>query len=181
MISDVFEIARSGASVEGVLPVSEMQRLDTPSREGLFRWKAVGFSDRENALFIDLEVDGELVQICQRCLENVGETLSFRRRFFLARSEREADAAALDDDEVEVVVGSEHFDFAELVEDEIILSLPLAPKHRSCPQPLGIDDSGTDSHELSEDSNAPAEGANGISPFASLAGLKMRGTAGRHE
>ena len=44
-------------------------------------------------------------------------------------SEAEADAYPVDDDRYEPLVASRHFDLLELIEDEILLSFPLIPKH----------------------------------------------------
>ena len=47
----------------------------------------------------------------------------------LVGSEEEADAYPIEDDRQEPLVASHHFDLLETIEDEILLSLPLIPKH----------------------------------------------------
>ncbi len=49
-------------------------------------------------------------------------------------TEEEADEYPLDDDEVEVIVGSRQFDLVDLIEEELLLTLPLVPKHNVCPE-----------------------------------------------
>ncbi len=44
-------------------------------------------------------------------------------------TEEEADEFPLDEDEVEVIVGSRQFDLVDLIEEELLLFLPLVPKH----------------------------------------------------
>jgi len=39
----------------------------------------------------------------------------------------------LEDDEVDVIVGSHAFDLLQVIEDEALLALPLSPKHETCP------------------------------------------------
>jgi len=39
----------------------------------------------------------------------------------------------LDDGEAEVIVGSHAFDFIDLIDEEVVLSLPMVPKHDVCP------------------------------------------------
>jgi uncharacterized protein len=53
----------------------------------------------------------------------------------LAKNEENADEidALLDDDEVDVVVGSKAFDVNDLIEDEALLAIPQSPKHAVCP------------------------------------------------
>jgi uncharacterized protein len=47
----------------------------------------------------------------------------------MVASEDEADAFPIEDDQQEPLVASQHFDVLETIEDEILLSLPLIPKH----------------------------------------------------
>ena len=58
-----------------------------------------------------------------------------------------------------MLVFSKELDLHELVEDELLLDLPLVPRHEVCPEAL------TTSFE--EEPEAPRE-----HPFAALAGLK---------
>jgi uncharacterized protein len=44
--------------------------------------------------------------------------------------------ARLDDDRIDVIVGSKAMDLLMLVEDEALLSLPLSPRHAVCPGPV---------------------------------------------
>jgi uncharacterized protein len=101
---------------------------------------------------------------CQRCLQPMAETLALDRWFRFVGSEDEAER--LDEDsEEDVLVVSRRFDLLELLEDELILALPLVPRHETCPQPLpmsaGEDDVGGE---------AAAE-----NPFAALAALRGPG------
>jgi uncharacterized protein len=68
-----------------------------------------------------------------------------------------------------VLALTRHLDALELVEDELLLSLPLVPRHEVCPQPLPVTTA-----ELPEDEDGDEERPN---PFAALAALKGRGPA----
>jgi uncharacterized protein len=111
--------------------------------------------ERERA-FINLEVEGPLHVVCQRCLQPVTLAVDVAARFLVVETEPQADAVPLDEDAYDVIVGSREFDVLELVEDEVILSLPIVPKHDQCP-----DVTGTDAP------SAPAASER-ISPFADL-------------
>jgi uncharacterized protein len=75
----------------------------------------------------------------------------------------EAAAAELDaESEDDVLVSSAHFDLLALVEDELLLALPIVPRHDACPAPLPAP-----SDDLSEEPRA--------NPFAALAALKRGG------
>jgi len=82
-----------------------------------------------------------------------------RRIFFV---DGEDAAAALDaESEDDVLASTPALDLAELIEDELLLALPLVPRHDRCPEPLP--------RALVEDDpqTGPAD-----NPFAVLAALK---------
>jgi uncharacterized metal-binding protein YceD (DUF177 family) len=58
------------------------------------------------------------------------------RRFRLAASERQAEIEDRDAESVDVIAAVPRLDLAELVEDEALLSLPMAPAHERCPGSL---------------------------------------------
>lgn len=167
---NLFEFARSEQAKEGELELIRMMRLESPKREGALHWKATGFVSRQKKLHLDLEIAGIVDLVCQRCLEPVKLKLALQRRFLIARTEQEADAVPMDDDTMEVVVGSDSFDFEALVEDEVLLSLPLVPMHQDCRQPLLNSDAGEDVGKSAED----VQNGSKISPFAALAQLKSK-------
>ena len=78
---------------------------------------------------LDLGLKGCLNLICQRCLQDCAIDLDESRRFLLVANEEEADAYPMEDEEQEPLVVSQHFNLLETIEDEILLSLPLIPKH----------------------------------------------------
>ena len=78
---------------------------------------------------LDLGLKGRLHLVCQRCLQDCAVDLDENCRFLLVATEDEADAYPLEDEEQEPLVVSQHFNLLETIEDEILLSLPLIPKH----------------------------------------------------
>ena len=79
----------------------------------------------------------------------------------LAKTEEQADEIdeLLADESIDVIVGSRSFSIVELIEDEALLAIPLAPKHEICPD-------GTVAESLA--------GSKKPSPFAVLQGLKQK-------
>lgn len=101
---------------------------------------------------------------CQRCLHAVAQPLALTRRFRFVRDEAQAEAEDPDCEE-DLLVLSRAFDARELVEDELLLALPLVPMHEDCePPPVGVD----------EFDGAAAE-ETPPHPFAALAVLKKKG------
>ncbi len=78
---------------------------------------------------LDLGLKGRLNLICQRCLQDCAVDLDENRRFLLVATEEDADAHPIEDEDQEPLVISQHFNLLETIEDEILLSLPLIPKH----------------------------------------------------
>ena len=65
---------------------------------------------------------------CQRCLEDFEWPIDQRTEVLLARDEREL--AVLDaDNSAEVVLAGMPVEPLTLVEDELVLALPFAPRH----------------------------------------------------
>jgi uncharacterized protein len=78
---------------------------------------------------LELAVKGRIHLVCQSCLQDFGLDLTQDSRFVLVATEEEADAFPMEDDQLEPLVASQHFDLLGLIEDEILLSMPLIPKH----------------------------------------------------
>ena len=102
--------------------------------------------------------------VCQRCLAPFEEALEVQRRFYWVANEDTALALdeALEDD---LLVSSTAFDGQALVEDELILALPLVPMHESCPVALSPQLGSSAQDDLL--SSRP-------NPFAVLSGLKVK-------
>jgi uncharacterized protein len=66
---------------------------------------------------------------CQRCLQAFEEKVQFTSQFILLPTQEEVDAFPMDDDEEDALLISHQFDLIELFEDELLLNLPLIPKH----------------------------------------------------
>ena len=78
---------------------------------------------------MNLRLKGRIHLICQRCLQDCAVDLEENRHFVLVATEEEADAYPLEDEEQEPLVASQQFNLLETIEDEVLLSLPLIPKH----------------------------------------------------
>jgi uncharacterized protein len=105
-----------------------------------------------------LAADAALAMQCQRCLQAVEVQLHVERRIFFV--EGEDAAAALDEESEDDVLALEPaIDLRALIEDELLLALPLIPRHELCPEPLV-----PPPDDLSVEPEA--------NPFAALAALK---------
>jgi uncharacterized protein len=109
-------------------------------------------------------VNTSLPLICQRCLGPVDVPLVIERAFRFveteAQAEQEDDASPED-----LLVLSRDFDLAALMEDEVLMELPVVPRHEVCPVPVKLAVA-----DANFDESAPKP-----NPFAVLAGLKGHG------
>ena len=98
---------------------------------------------------------------CQRCLKPVDMPLAIERNFLFVHGE---DAAAQLDaqSEDDVLALTRALDLREMVEDELLLAMPLVPRHEACAVPLRV---GAIEEALDEPPH----------PFAALAALKRPG------
>lgn len=74
---------------------------------------------------------------CQRCLGPVEVAVQVERPFRFV--EDESIAMAQDDQsEEDLLALSRSFDLIELVEDELLMDMPVAPRHEVCPVPVKL-------------------------------------------
>ena len=110
-------------------------------------------------------VASEDTRTTQRLLAALGVTNRPRLLAMHDHNEKERAASIVElATEGDVLVLSRQFDLRELVEDELLLMLPIVPKHEQCPAPLPLAAPG-----LAAEDVAPAH------PFAALAALKRGG------
>ncbi|EJN07391.1 DUF177 domain-containing protein [Herbaspirillum sp. YR522] len=162
LVIDAFEFCRHKQQAQGQIPVAELGRLaqETVDRTGVISWTLSGDIDKLGHAQLSLAVSGVVNLICQRCLTALPFEIDSRSLLVLAKDEAQADAIEqlLDDDQIDVIVGTAAFDAANLVEDEALLALPVAPKHAVCPDGGVV---------------AEATGTERASPFAVLKKLKQ--------
>lgn len=137
---DVFELSRTRAQLAGRVELARMPRLAAmlASREGGLDYEIEGMVDREGHPGAQMRLSGGVAMSCNRCGKPVSIAVERDVPFRFVRSEVEANAIPIEEDEeVEIIVGSTALDLAAWVEEEAILSLPLAPRHEDCPLPAG--------------------------------------------
>lgn len=170
---DLMALCRQAGSLQGQWPLAALERLAAGLAAvpagGTVDWTAQGrlvpVAGGEPEIWLHLEAHAAVSLQCQRCLQPMAEQLDVDRRFRFVRSEEEAerlDEASEDD----VLTLPPRLDLRALVEDELILALPLVPRHAQCPRPLPMPQDGA-----GDEASAPH-------PFAALAGLRGRAKGG---
>ncbi|MCB2008328.1 MAG: DUF177 domain-containing protein [Rhodoferax sp.] len=169
---DIRAFARSAGSVGGTLPLAEFDRV-TPDCVGDVAnvdvtWSASGElrggQGTSAVPWLHLQVRGELPLVCQRCLEPVATPVAVDQWFRFVPDEDTAEQQ--DDDATEdLLVESAEFDLRALVEDELVLAMPLIANHETCPRAPRLS---------AQDEGFEEPAAQPPRPFAALAQLRAR-------
>lgn len=156
-VIDSLEFARSGQSLAGSLPVPALTRIQDSlfDEQGEVRFQITGGQDGRRRPVLTVEVSGVLHLQCQRCLGALAFPLRLSNTLLVVSGG--ADSGEPDVGEAEWIEASTELDVAGLVEEEILLSLPYAPRHGEGQCPPG---------------GSPAAGGDKTTAFAKLAVLK---------
>lgn len=159
-IVDSVDFARRWGELRGTVKVVDLERL----RDGLFDSQGtvefsligvVGADAKPNLL---LKLQGRVNLTCRRCLGLVPYALQVQKRFVLLRPDEDPGDVSDEASDVEHVPGDVKLDVIAMVEDELLLQLPMSAVHES--------------GDCTPD--AWNTGATRVqSPFLSLAGLKQ--------
>ena len=127
---DSIRFARSRDRLTGELPVAQLERLSDSlaSDEGSVSYTLLGGTE-SGRLVLRIEIDASVILRCQYCLEPYAQDLHVEQVLPLARDEAELSRWEREDPLLDALVADPALDVLTLVEDEILLSLPVAPRH----------------------------------------------------
>lgn len=167
---DVKAFAQAASAIAGRDLLSKYPRLMEETKgqgaDRIISWSARGELRIDVAaaeqVWLHLTVDASLPLICQRCLGPADIVVCVNQSFRFVDSE---DAAAAQDEEAEedVLVLSRDFSLAGLIEDEVLMALPVIPRHEKCPVAPKL---------VAVDPGFEAAAGEKVSPFAVLAKLR---------
>ena len=158
-IVDPTRLAREESRLTGVLTLAELPRLVDMlfDHDGRVSYQVQGYTTGNGQPALRITLEADLGLRCQRCLERLPLSLDVERDVVLVADMRELDARDDEDDDTDAIPGAASLDLRELIEEEILLSLPMAPRHP----------------EDACNAQAEASAVGGSdSPFSALAGLK---------
>jgi uncharacterized protein len=127
---DGLAFARNAAVLEGRLGLESLPRLAQSGCSGsIIDFVLNGEINERGRPSLRLLVAGSVRLECQRCLDSLDLPLHLEAHLQLASSEAEMAAAGED---VECVLAGREMNVVALVEDEVLLALPMVPKHERC-------------------------------------------------
>jgi len=128
---DSLEFARGGKTLRGKFEIAALDRLHDrlSSTEGAVEYELTGYTDDKGKPGLHCRVRGALNLICQRCLQPMTWQVELDSDLVLVTGEAEL---AEDEDDPEApdrLLAQKDMKVQELVEDELLLGLPMAPMH----------------------------------------------------
>jgi uncharacterized protein len=173
---DLEIFAREGAELKGTWPAAALPRLAEEAAPEApaagwpeLVWRATGelrtLRGGESQTWLHLQAQATVALTCQRCLQPVRAAINLQRDFRFVGDEQLA--AQIDaDSEEDVLAMPRHLNLKDLIEDELLLALPIVPRHKTCPEPLPVAPQDIDVNE-------PVQSEPRKNPFAALAALKQ--------
>ena len=159
---DARRLADTGRHLQGEISLDSLPRLYqlVHAQENCLFPLSLEFSRQQGGRrIIRGHISGRVFMDCQRCLEPVEIKLDCDISLGIVADEEEAELLP---DELDPLIAGEESQLYELLEDELLLALPIVPTHEQCDSPLLVDTGQQAKLELPEREN----------PFAVLAGLK---------
>jgi uncharacterized protein len=151
---DGLSFAHERSRVAGQLTLAAFPRLvESDASAAEVAYEIRGGTNAEGRPSLRVLAEGSIAVACQRCLQPLPVPIAVDAELELAESLAAAEGA---NDAVDRVVASRRMDVAALVEDELLLALPMVALHEDCE--LSVEDAGSRA-----------------SPFAALAALKSKG------
>lgn len=131
MIVELQRFCEERRSLEAAFSPTQLPRVldSVADTTGGVSMQVRGSVDAWGRPALDVRISGELTVLCQRCMRPlvlpvaVGQTLAF--------GDEDADES-VDPDSVEVLPMMSHVDLVELLEEEVLLALPMLPRHIDC-------------------------------------------------
>ena len=169
---DIVAFTDAAGTRQGREPLQTYERLQEeargPSEGSWVHWQARGelrpVAGSDGERWLHLGVDAALPMTCQRCLTPVVVPLEADCWFRFVADEATAEAQD-DESEEDLLVLSREFDLRALIEDELLMAMPLVPLHDVCPIPVKMAVVDPDFEEAAADKPHP---------FAALAALQKK-------
>ncbi len=135
-LSDVDRLADRQADVAFEIPLDQMPRVRAQLADSSGTVRGVAHFRREAGFRVaELEMEGAATLVCQRCLGPLQWPVAGTSRVALVAAESEADRVP---QEFETVLAPENrIRVRDLVEEELLLTLPLVPLHSEASECTG--------------------------------------------
>ena len=166
-VIDVAEFARLGTTLSGDISVRDLPRLQDLVVMGdeRLQYELRGEVNPRREAQIACIIHGLVSLECQRCLGTFDHCIDTASTLVFVSDESKLPPVEEEDESMDYVVAEAPMEVRALIEDEIILALPVAPRHAAgeCKE-----------SPLSKESKESKSTDDKPSPFAALARLKRK-------
>ena len=133
-VIDGLEFARTGGRLQGDWPLADFPRLRDAlhANTGSLRYELRGAPEEQGRPTLKLRLEGTLQLVCQRCLGALEFPLRIEAPLQLAATQSEIDAEPIEAEGPERIVAGREMPVHDLIEDELLLAIPIAPRHERC-------------------------------------------------
>jgi uncharacterized protein len=133
-VVDGLSFALEGAVVAGVVPVMALPRLldGLANNDGRLSCRIVGNRDTEGKSWLTLDISGTLDLVCQRCLKVLPFQVDIQSHLLLVPQGQAWPDEELAEDGFDVIAAEKEMALRSLIEDEVLLALPIVPRHDVC-------------------------------------------------
>jgi uncharacterized protein len=132
---DSLDFAGNGRQISGEIPVAGLPRLLDVLEDprGTLQYTVRGGADKQGNPLLDVSITGSCRLRCQRCLGALEHLVRLDTRLLLrdqaSLDALDGDVADGEEEEFDSILADAHLDVLDMLEEEILLSLPIAPKH----------------------------------------------------
>lgn len=164
---DPVRLAETGRILEGQLPLSELTRLKDVlvDNRGTVAVRLEFGIDQEGIPYLKGQIRSRVTLACQRCLLPMEHEID--TEILLGIAESEEAVQLLPSHYEPLVVENGPLYLKDLIEDELLLSLPIVPMHPESECAVG-------ERELKDTERGKTEEPERKSPFSVLAGMKRK-------
>ena len=173
---DMQALAQAGQPLVQITPLVHFERLTQEVKaldiDAVVNWTARAElrprSGAEPYVWLHLHASTSVLLACQRCLETVATPLLVDQWYRFVANE----AIAMEQDDAsdeDLLVMELQFDLLAVLEDELLMALPLVPMHTECPVAPALKVGEQDLMPADENGSVPRLTPH---PFAALARLK---------
>jgi uncharacterized protein len=130
---DNIDFSRKSREIRDIIRLSDFERLQDLclNLEDSIAFVLRGFENKHREACLELFIEGKLDLICQRCSEKLEHTIFLKSGFLIKEETQLTDFQVDDHADYDLIEGCAKMNVLSLIEDEILLSMPGAPKHEN--------------------------------------------------
>lgn len=134
VVVDSLEFARHGRVVSGGVRVAVLERIKDmlAADSGVLACELRGLQGADGKYYLRLLVSGGLTLLCQRCLGPLVFSVTIDSTMLLVAPGESWPDEELANDGCDAIEAAGELSVLALVEDEVLLALPIVPRHEHC-------------------------------------------------